>query len=146
MPLPRIVIGIIYCCRNLLYLHVSFVYITANIKWEYYKNSLLFLDIRFVIQVSHAVSTQIFLSPSLSKIVEEKWVSVLSVVCGRNEWRQAFWKVRVISVELKCFASRQPVKCDANSRKQVAIVGCQGFERLCVCVCGDVTVGRLSLL
>jgi hypothetical protein len=119
--------GIIICFWNLLYLHVSFVYITANIWWEYCKISLLFfyiwiLDLLFKYRIRF--STKILLNPSLSKIVEEKWVSVLSVVCGRNEWRQASWKVRVISVELKCFASRQPVKCDANSGKQVAIVGC----------------------
>lgn len=49
-----------------------------------------------------------------------------------------------MSVKLKFFAARQPVKCDANSGKQVGIVGYLDWERLRVC--GDVTVGRLSLL
>jgi hypothetical protein len=82
--------GIIFCFWNLLYLHVSFVYSTANIKWDYCKNSLLFfcfwiLDLLFKYRIQFPI--KIFLSPSFSKIVEEKWVSDLSVVCGRNEWR-----------------------------------------------------------
>jgi hypothetical protein len=82
--------------------------------------------------------------------VEEKWVSVLSVVCGRNEWRQASWRVRVISVELNCFASRQPVSAMQipASRWQSLVAkarkGCV-CAFVCACVCGDMTVGRLSL-
>jgi hypothetical protein len=55
--------------------------------------------------------------------------------------------VREISVQVKFFDSRQPVKSDANSGKQVAIVGCFCWGRMCVwCVrvCGAVFVCRLS--